>query len=102
MELEDQTDNNIEVEEEQNKCYTEEDDVYLSAQKPFLPYLCQQMKINSKVCKSETGELNSLYQPQWIVLMKKMWLPLTPFWTSMLRGEFYTNHTINLLFWYNR
>ena len=95
IETYDKTEENIELEEQSN---SEEDYINLTAQKPFLPYLRQQIKKNLTVCTPENcSELNPFYQPQWIATMEKKWLPLTPFWTCMLRGEYCTqNHTCKI------
>ena len=65
-------------------CRDEEKHVYSNAQKPFGLYLREKVK-KATPQNRHAAIVNPLHLPEWFE--KKKWLPFTPFWTSMLRGN---------------
>ena len=56
-----------------------------SALNPFLAYISQYIA-NHYTCQNSTMPQNKIYNPQWLQVLEKKWLPHIPFWTSLFRG----------------
>ena len=55
--------------------------------KPFGAYFELKLKMVDVSCNS-TLPVNPLYQPEFVTKLQKSWLPMSPFWSSMLRGVY--------------
>ena len=66
---------------------SEEKHVVSTTWKPFGAYFELKLKMVDVSCDS-TLPVNPLYQPEFVTKLQKSWLPMSPFWSSMLRGVY--------------
>ena len=69
---------------------SEEKQLLASAKKPFGSFFSTKLE-DVQVCSDPEFPANPLYQPLFITKLSDVWLPMSPFWSSMLRGEFSNN-----------
>lgn len=86
-ELEEEAD--IEVTEESGE--SEEKHLSATTWKPFGAYFENKLK-HINVSSDTTLPTNPLYQPEFLKKLLKNWLPLSPFWSSMMRGIKYKQY----------
>ena len=65
---------------------SEEKDIVTMARKPFGTYFSINLKHIVPCCDASCS-VNPLYQPKFLDKLLETWLPLCPFWSSILRGE---------------
>ena len=67
---------------------SEEKKVFSSFEKPFGPYLLKKLEKTRPFCESKFPS-NPMHEPKFMQNLVKNWLPLTPFWSHILRGYIY-------------
>ena len=65
---------------------SEEKQLIASARKPFGAFFAIKLDKVVPCCDPSYQDKNPLYQPQFLDKLTKNWLPLCPFWSSILRG----------------
>lgn len=67
---------------------SEEEQIMRQCNAPFLATLEVHLSTLPLNCQQDDPP-NELHQPNWILMMKKKWLSMVPFWTCILRGKLY-------------
>ena len=65
---------------------SEEKQITMMTWKPFGAFFDEKLKVIVP-CSNPTYPTNPLYQPEFMAKLQQNWLPMSPFWSSILRGN---------------